>query len=592
MTADARSPVWSALGSVLRRRRRRLAAFTGWSLLEATPALLSGHLVATAIDDGFLAGQAGTGFGWLAVLAAAVLVGAVATRQTYLHLAAVVEPFRDELAGMAVTGTVRRSLRAGAPPDTAGVARLTNQVDVVRETFAGTIMTAQGFIVVSTAALVGLATLLPAALLLVVPPLLVGLVMFFSALPALAARQRDLVLAEERIAATAYTLSHGMRDVVTCGAEDQLAEQAGQDVEAHAAAAAALARLAAVRSAALVVGSRLPLVLILIGVPWLLDHGATAGIVLGALTYVLQGLQPAMQTLVRVVGVSAISMVVNWRRLLDAAAADEPTALTEHPATGTGAVGHRGSGLELRGVHFAYGPDAEPVLRDLDLRIPDGDHLAVVGPSGVGKSTLAGVLAGLLQPDTGDARLDGVPLSDWDRTRLAARRVLIPQEAYVFADTLRENLGYLRGNVDDAELDDAVNALGLRPVVKRLGGYSEPVVPAELSAGERQLVTLVRAYVSRAPLVILDEATCHLDPAAEERVERVFAARPGTLVVIAHRISSAQRAHRILLLDGEQAVLGSHRDLQDVSASYRDLVGHWTPERHPAPDPVSPPIHF
>src|SRR5581483_6069462 len=100
---------------------------------------------------------------------------------------------------------------------------------------------------------------------------------------------------------------------------------------------------------------------------------------------------------------------------------------------------------------------------------------------------------------------------------------------------------------------------------------------AALSAGERQLLALARAYLSPAQIMILDEATCHLDPAADARVERAFAQRPGTLVVIAHRISSALRAKRILVLDGTRAVLGTHQELLDCSALYRDLVGHWQP---------------
>ena len=111
----------------------------------------------------------------------------------------------------------------------------------------------------------------------------------------------------------------------------------------------------------------------------------------------------------------------------------------------------------------------------------------------------------------------------------------------------------------------------------RLGGYDAQLEPATLSAGERQLVALARAYVAPAPLVIVDEATCHLDPASEARFERAFAARGGTLVVIAHRISSAQRARRILVLDDDGgAAVGTHAELLGRSKLYRDLVGHWT----------------
>jgi ATP-binding cassette subfamily C protein len=99
-----------------------------------------------------------------------------------------------------------------------------------------------------------------------------------------------------------------------------------------------------------------------------------------------------------------------------------------------------------------------------------------------------------------------------------------------------------------------------------------------LSAGERQLISAVRSYLSPAPLAVLDEATCHLDPPAEALVEEAFARRPGSLVVIAHRLSSALRARRILLMDGTTTLVGTHEELLAGSALYRDLVGYWAPE--------------
>jgi ATP-binding cassette subfamily C protein len=127
------------------------------------------------------------------------------------------------------------------------------------------------------------------------------------------------------------------------------------------------------------------------------------------------------------------------------------------------------------------------------------------------------------------------------------------------------------------EINEAIDAVGARELVERLGGCCADVDPATLSAGERQLLTLVRAYLSPSRLVILDEATCHLDPVADSRVERAFAQRPGTLVIVAHRISSALHARRILVLDGNRAMLGTHQELLTCSALYRDLVSRWQP---------------
>nr|WP_225849573.1 ABC transporter ATP-binding protein [Streptomyces sp. HPF1205] len=244
---------------------------------------------------------------------------------------------------------------------------------------------------------------------------------------------------------------------------------------------------------------------------------------------------------------------------------------------GGGSVGGRGTGtyesvpragggvvLRFEGVTFAYGAGARPVVRALDLDVAEGEHLAVVGPSGIGKSTVAGLAAGLLRPDAG-------------RVVVAGRPALVPQEAYVFGATVGDNLRYLRPGADEAEVLAAAETVGAGPLVAALGGLGGQVEPAALSAGERQLLALARTYLSPAPLVLLDEATCHLDPAAEAVAERAFAARPGgTLVVVAHRISSARRAGRVLVLDGTHAVHGTHEDLPTRSPLYRDLVGGWS----------------
>jgi ATP-binding cassette subfamily C protein len=213
------------------------------------------------------------------------------------------------------------------------------------------------------------------------------------------------------------------------------------------------------------------------------------------------------------------------------------------------------------------------VVKALDMVIPEGQHLAMVGPSGAGKSTLAGLLAATHFPDQGEVRLGGVPVADLDAQSLAYHRVLIPQEAYVFAGTLGDNLRYLHPSATRAELDAVVAELDLRALVDRLGGYDAVIDPGTLSAGERQLIAVARAHLTPAPVLILDEATCHLDPVAEERVERVLAARKGgTLIVVAHRINSALRARRIVLMDGAHLVTGTHRELLATAPLYRDLV--------------------
>ncbi|MGH3239086.1 MAG: ABC transporter ATP-binding protein, partial [Spirillospora sp.] len=307
------------LRSSFRRRRGEFARLVGWSLVEAVPAFWSGHLVARAVDRGFLAGHFASGLGWLAAMAAVTLVGAWGTRQAYLRLGSLVEPFRDELVTLAAGAALRRSTLPPQRPETAGVARLTHQVEVVREAYATVVMITLGFVISATSTLLGLVTLAPAVLVLVLPPLLIGLGLFLGALRAMAARQRATILADERIAETTTALGAGFRDILACGAQERVRAAIGEHVDDQARATRDLARLTAVRTAALGVGGRVPLVLVLLAAPWLVRHGTTAGAVLGALTYLMHGLQPALQTLVRGLGGSGLWLMVTLGRIAESA---------------------------------------------------------------------------------------------------------------------------------------------------------------------------------------------------------------------------------------------------------------------------------
>ncbi|NVI87905.1 ABC transporter ATP-binding protein [Actinomadura sp. BRA 177] len=561
---EAGRVLWGTVGEAVRARPAVVGRACAWSVVEVVPTAVFGRAVGEA-TDAFRTGRARDAVVWLGVLAVSALVGAFGSRRLYPALAAIVEPFRDDLVRRVAGGALHRSVRGR--PDTGAVARLTHQVEIVRDTFGGLLVVARGFVFSVGAALLGLLTMMPEVVVLVVPPLLVGLLLFGAVFGAAAVRQRALVVGEEGIAERTAALAEGLRDAVACGGEEVLKAELGAAVEAQAAAGRAVARFAALRAVSLAVSGWLPLLLVLAAAPWLMRRGATPGMVIGALTYVLHGLQPALRTLVQGMGGSGLRLAVTLGRILETSAPDVPEPVRAGPVEGAPAV-------ELRGVTFGYG--ARPVIEGLDLVVPQGDHLAVVGPSGIGKSTLAALIAGLVEPDEGEVLVEGRPAGD------PGRRVLIPQEAYVFSGSVLDNLAYYAPDAGPAEVGRAVDALGLAGLVRDLGGYGAQVEPGALDEARRQLIALCRAYLAPQPVVILDEAAYRLDAAAEARAEAAFARRPGTLIVIAHRISSAVRARRVLVLDGTRPYLGRHADLPAVCPLYRDLIGRWEAGSQPA----------
>jgi ATP-binding cassette subfamily C protein len=556
---------------------------------------------------------------WLGLLALAALVGALGTRQSYLRLGAVVEPLRDELVELIVAGSLARSMDTTRPPDTDAVARMTHQAEIVRDAFAGLLTVACTFAFTAGSTLAGLLTLVPATLPYVIPPLLVSVLILRLLLRPFAARQRRAVVGEEAVANSAAKAVSGLRDVTSCGAEAQVFAQFDAVVSQQADAARSVARTGSARLLCLAAGGWLPLLLVLAAAPSMLHGGVAPAHIIGAIGYIGGSLRGTLNTLSQGVGAGLVRLTVTLDRIVDASTppadlleAASPPALPAargaharhggrdardghvgrdahdghvgrdahdgHAARGRHAARGESGGLRLRGVGFGYGAQAEPVITDLSIDIAPDDHLAIVGPSGIGKSSLAGLLAGMLRPTGGEILLDGVPMARYPAAALTRLRVLIPQEAYVFTGALAENILYLRGTADPlpwAGLDAAADALGLSPLVSRLGGYHAVIDPGALSAGERQLIAITRAYLSTAPIAILDEASCYLDPAAEARAEAAFARRPGTLIVIAHRISSALRARRVLVLDGVRAQVGDHASLLASSPMYRDLAGYW-----------------
>lgn len=242
---------------------------------------------------------------------------------------------------------------------------------------------------------------------------------------------------------------------------------------------------------------------------------------------------------------------VGLARLTDLLGALEPT---DRPLGAPGAGGElppRGD-LVADGLRFGYSA-GEDVLRDVSVTFPAGDRAGLVGVTGSGKTTLAKLLTGLYDPDAGTVRYGGVDLRTADPDQVRARIVLIPQQVHIITGTLAENLALAPGGPDRAAMRRAVDLLGLGEWTERLGGLDADVGMrgSRLSAGERQIVGLLRAALVDPPVLLLDEATADLDPDAARRLETaVERLRPGrTLVVIAHRPTTIERLPRIVRVE-------------------------------------------
>lgn len=246
-----------------------------------------------------------------------------------------------------------------------------------------------------------------------------------------------------------------------------------------------------------------------------------------------------------------------------------------------------GARLELSGkismneVTFSYRPGAPKALEKINLEIEPGETVALVGPTGAGKSTIVKLLARFYDVVDGSIELEGVDLRKIQTQSFRSQIALVPQEGFLFGGDILENIRFGRPEASEEEVVEACKAMGIDDFISSLPeAYRTDVRErgARLSAGERQLIALARAVISRPRLILLDEATSSLDSSTEARIDEAFrrALAGRTCVLIAHRLSTAMRADRIVVVEeGKIAESGSHQELLAKGGRYAELYRYW-----------------
>jgi ATP-binding cassette subfamily B protein len=578
--ADQRGRKLRGLIELLRPYRGRTALMFAALVLATAAALAPPYLAGRAIDDGIRGHDVNALYVVVALFLLAALVNWGATyAQTYL-VNWVGERALQDLRVKLFRHMQRLSVGFYAR-NKAGVliSRMTNDVEALNQLVTDSVVT----LFQSTLTLFGTAAILVALdLKLALVTFLCFPILFVGSLAFRIASTGAYRLTREKIAwVTAYlqeTLS-GVRVVRAFGQEPRhekrFAELNEDNREANmktvylnAAYFPTVELLSAVATAA---------ILLYGGNQVVSGNGVTIG-VLASFVFYLNSFFDPIQALSQLyttyqAGMAALDKIFE---LLD----EEPEIVDREGALELPRVAGE---IRFEDVSFAYGSGSDAVLalRDVDLTIPPGMTVALVGATGAGKSTFVKLVARFHDPTSGRVLVDGHDLRDVTERSLRSQLGMVPQEGFLFSGTIRDNISFGRPDAGDADVLEAARAVGAHEFISALpAGYDTEVGErgGHLSAGQRQLVAFARAAVADPRILILDEATSNVDVHTEGRIEaglrRLLAGR--TAIVIAHRLSTIQSAGRIVVLDHGQVVeQGTHDELLDADGAYARLYRDW-----------------
>ena len=576
LTREQARHVISRAFSMLRPYRREVLVSLV-VMIGSTAAILAGPaLVRYGIDEGLRKGRRAAvdraALGYLFVAVAALVLA----RAQILLVTRLGEKFLRDLR-LRVFAHIQSMSMAFFDKEQTGrlVARMTSDIDSLQELVQQGLVqfvTNSLLIVLSIVVLVVMSPMLAALCLVTLPVVIVASVRFQRS------SNEAYLTVRDRIGQTLSTLQEGLsgvRVIQAFGREDiqerRFTEQNQAQLDAQMRAVKISARYFPVIEFASVATTAA-----IVGFGGVLEHRdvVTVGTLAAFVLYLTNLFEPIqhLSQLFNLVQQAGAALAKLFGLLDTRSTLPERVGAVDLPARGA---------IEARGVGFSY--DGEnPVLADVDLTVAAGERLALVGPTGAGKSTLAKLLSRLYDPTSGTITLGGVDLRDATLHSLRERIVVVPQEGYLFNGTILDNVRIGKVGASDEQVVEALRLIG---VEERFRAFPEGLVTevrergSRLSAGERQLVSLARAALANPEVLVLDEATSSLDPGTEADVEQAMNVlmQGRTVLVIAHRLSTAERADRVVVVDaGGIAEVGTHTELLATGGRYAALYASWS----------------